>query len=322
MWDFQGYRVFSFGVLMFGILQGVCGVLADTVMVLKVGSSLDLPFQYPIESVLSVQWIFNGKTFAEYSTDQNYTLLESQFSGRLKENNDRVGVTVQDLQPQDSGTFSVAAPSITTQLPTQIFKVYIQIPITAVQIEKNQAWRLSTNSCDVDVKCVALGAESVSYLWSGYKNGSGAQLQFSLSPAEGAVTLNCTAANNVSSSSATETLSCEQSKTSAISLYVWIAVAGGALTVIFVVIAALCYCWRSHKNGSTSEAGNTVYADVNAGPTVQKDKRSESVVNGMTVYETVNDLRVSPEMTIYAKVTLPQHTRVGATSSSPYQQVL
>ncbi|XP_053485578.1 T-lymphocyte surface antigen Ly-9-like [Ictalurus furcatus] len=206
MQDFHGYTVSISGVLLFVLLQGLCVGLSDTVMVLKVGSSLDLPVQYPTESELSVQWIFNGKTFAEYSTDQSYTLLESQFSGRLKEDNDRVGVTVQDLQPQDSGTFSVAAEDTETQLPTQTFKVYIQIPITAVQIEKT--WRLSTNSCDVDVKCAALGAESVSYLWSGYKTGSGAQLQFSLSPAEGAVTLNCTAANNVSSSSATETLSC------------------------------------------------------------------------------------------------------------------
>ncbi|XP_053537514.1 SLAM family member 8-like isoform X1 [Ictalurus punctatus] len=208
MQDFHGYTVSISGVLLFALLQGVCGVLADAVMVLKVGSSLDLPVQYPIESLLLVQWVFNGKIFAEYSTDQSYTLLESQFSGRLKEDNDRVGVTVQDLQPQDSGTFSVTAEGTETQLPTQTFKVYIQIPITAVQIGKNQAWILSTNSCDVDVKCAAPGAESVSYLWSGYKTGSGAQLQFSLSPAEGAVTLNCTAANNVSSSSATETLNC------------------------------------------------------------------------------------------------------------------
>ncbi|KAF4088905.1 hypothetical protein AMELA_G00060060, partial [Ameiurus melas] len=126
MWDFHGYRVSSFGVLMFGILQGVCVGLSDTVMVLKAGSSLDLPVQYPTESVLSVQWIFNGKTFAEYSTDQSYTLLESQFSGRVKEDDDRVGVTVKDLQPQDSGTFSVTAEGTETQLPTQTFKVYIQ----------------------------------------------------------------------------------------------------------------------------------------------------------------------------------------------------
>ncbi|XP_053485584.1 SLAM family member 8-like isoform X2 [Ictalurus furcatus] len=241
MQDFHGYTVSISGVLLFGLLQGVCVGLADTVMVLKAGSSLDLPVQYPIESVLLVQWVFNGKIFAEYSTDQSYTLLESQFSGRLKENNDRVGVTVQDLQPQDSGTFSVAAEDTETQLPTQTFKVYIQIPITAVQTEKT--WRLSTNSCDVDVKCAAPGAESVSYLWSGYKTGSGAQLQFSLSPAEGAVTLNCTAANNVSSSSATETLSCSIKHETQISVLKLISslVAASPYLLVTIILGVKCY---------------------------------------------------------------------------------
>ncbi|XP_053537513.1 CD48 antigen [Ictalurus punctatus] len=221
-------------------------------MVLKVGSSLDLPVQYPIESVLSVQWIFNGKTFAEYSKDQSYTLLESQFRGRLKENNDRVGVTVQDLQPQDSGTFSVTAEGTETQLPTQTFKVYIQIPITSVQIEKT--WRLSTNSCDVDVKCAALGAENVSYLWSGYKTGSGAQLQFSLSPAEGAVTLNCTAANNVSSSSARETLNCSsehpgtETQISVLKLISSL-VAASPYLLVTIILGVKCYRARGHHNG-------------------------------------------------------------------------
>ncbi|XP_053537511.1 uncharacterized protein LOC108267285 [Ictalurus punctatus] len=253
MQDFHGYTVSISGVLLFALLQGVCGVLADTVMVLKAGSSLDLRVQYPIESVLSVQWIFNGKTFAEYSTDQSYTLLESQFSGRLKEDNDRVGVTVQDLQPQESGTFSVYAEDTETQLPAQTFKVYIQIPITAVQIDKNQTWRLSTNSCDVEVKCVALGAESVSFLWSGYKTGSGAQLQFSLSPAEGAVTLNCTAANNVSSSSATETLSCSaehprtETQMSVLKLISSL-VAASSFLLVTIILGVKCYRARGHHN--------------------------------------------------------------------------
>ncbi|KAF4088892.1 hypothetical protein AMELA_G00059940 [Ameiurus melas] len=172
-----------------------------------IGSSLNLTVNYSKQSVSSVWWKFNEKQFAGYSQSQ-YSHENSQFTGRLKEDNDKVGITVQDLQSQDSGTFSVVVDGTERQYPTQMFKVYIQIPITSVHIEKNQTWRLSTNSCDVEVKCAALGAESVSYLWSGYKTGSGAQLQFSLSPAEGAVTLNCTAANNVSSSSATETLSC------------------------------------------------------------------------------------------------------------------
>ncbi|KAB5579078.1 hypothetical protein PHYPO_G00190600 [Pangasianodon hypophthalmus] len=223
MQDYHGYHVsWISGTLMFGILQGVCVVMADqkTVMLHRAtGSSLDFQPEYPNGTVSFAEWKFNEEHFADYTSNRNYSFPASQFSGRLKGNHDKVGVTVQKLQPQDSGVFSVVADGPRGQVPTQIFKVYIEDPITAVQIEKNQTWKVATNSCNVDVKCAALGAESVSYLWSGYKTASGAQLQFSLSPAEGAVTLNCTAANNVSSSSAAETLSCsiEQPKTGTIS---------------------------------------------------------------------------------------------------------
>ncbi|XP_053361218.1 signaling lymphocytic activation molecule [Clarias gariepinus] len=330
MKEYHGHYAFITGVLMYGILQGLCVVLADTnkVMYKATGSSLDLTVKYPKDSVSLVEWFFNGKLFAEYSKSRAYShSLNSQFTGRIKDDNNKVGITVQDLQLQDSGPYSVSIDLTEKQQPTEEFTVYIQNPITAVQIKKNQ-----TNSCDVYMKCAALGAERISYLWSGYKTGSGAQLQFSLSPADGNVTLNCTATNNVSNMTATETLSCSHNNSDHLLLFVvfadtiqsfmWIAIAGGAaFLLVIAVIAAISYWWRSHKGGSVAEIGTTVYADVNNGATAKKDTRSDSVNNGMTVYETVDDLRINPEMTIYAKVTLPQHAKVSATSSSPYQQV-
>ncbi|XP_060765871.1 SLAM family member 8-like [Neoarius graeffei] len=255
MWTFNGYCLYIFVILIFGNLQGVCVVLADTVMKLKAGSSLDLPFQYPVKSGLLIEWAFNENTFAEYSTDQNYTFLESQFTGRLKGDDDKVGVTVQDLQPQDSGTFAVAALGTKPQPPTQIFKVYIQSPITAVQIEKSQTWLTSNNSCEVVVKCAAPGAERVSYSWSGYQTASGAQLQFSLSPAEGAVTLNCTAANSISYSSASETLSCEQSKTRApLSVLKLISSLVAASPYLLATIILGVKCYRAHGHHNSQDA--------------------------------------------------------------------
>ncbi|XP_053537507.1 SLAM family member 8-like [Ictalurus punctatus] len=254
MQDFHGYTVSISGVLLFVLLQGVHAVLANQKTVIRArGSSLNFQPEYPDGTVSFAEWNFNGKKFADYNSNRNYSFPESQFSGRVKENHDRVGVTVQNLQPQDSGTFSVVADGTRGQPPTQTFKVYIEDPITAVQIGKNQTWRLSTNSCDVDVKCAALGAESVSYLWRGYKTGSGAQLQFSLSPAEGAVTLNCTAANNVSSSSATETLSCssEHPGTEApLSVLKLISslVAASPYLLVTIILGVKCYRARGHHN--------------------------------------------------------------------------
>ncbi|XP_060766109.1 CD48 antigen-like isoform X1 [Neoarius graeffei] len=254
MQNFNGYCVSFSGVLLLGVLQGVCVVLADTVMVLKAGSSLDLPLKSPVESGLLVQWAFNKSTFAEYSTDQNYTFLESQFTGRLKGDDDKVGVTVQDLQPQDSGTFVVTGDSIKTQLPAQIFKVYIQSPITAVQIEKTQTWLTSNNSCEVVVKCAAPGAERVSYSWSGYQTASGAQLQFSLSPAEGAVTLNCTAANSISYSSASETLSCSTNTGAPLSVLKLISSLVAASPYLLVTIILGVKCYRAHGHHNSQDA--------------------------------------------------------------------
>ncbi|KAK2860183.1 hypothetical protein Q7C36_004349 [Tachysurus vachellii] len=253
MQDFNGYCVSFSAVLLFGVLQGVCVVLADTntVVYRATGSSLDLTVKHPKESVSEVQWFFNGNVISEYSISEAYSHQESQFTGRLKEDSDKVGVTIQDLQPQDAGKFKVVVDGINTQLPTETFTVYIQNPIISVQIEKNQTWKMSTNSCDVDVKCAALGSESVSYLWSSYKTASGAQLQFTLSPAGGAVTLNCTANNRVSSSSASEILSCSETITEApLSVLKLISslVAACPYLVVTIILCVICFRAQGHHD--------------------------------------------------------------------------
>ncbi|XP_027004021.2 CD48 antigen-like isoform X4 [Tachysurus fulvidraco] len=254
MQDFKGYCVSFSGVLLFGVLQGVCVVLADTntVVYRATGSSLDLTVKYPKDSVSSVEWLFNEKTvISTYSESDGYSHQESQFTGRLKEDSDKVGVTVQDLQPQDAGTFTVEVDGTEEPLPTDIFTVYIQNPIISVQIEKNQTRKMSTNSCDVDVKCAALGSENVSYLWSGYKTASGAQLHFTLSPAGGAVTLNCTAHNRVSSSSASETLSCNETITEiplSVLKLISSLVAACPYLVVTIILCVICFRAQGHHD--------------------------------------------------------------------------
>uniref|UniRef100_A0AAR2KDR9 Ig-like domain-containing protein n=1 Tax=Pygocentrus nattereri TaxID=42514 RepID=A0AAR2KDR9_PYGNA len=53
--------------------------------------------------------------------------------------------------------------------------------------------------------------EKVSYTWSGYKTGSGAELRLTPSPAEGDVTLTCTAANSYSNNTKTTKVTCNPS---------------------------------------------------------------------------------------------------------------
>ncbi|XP_062849693.1 T-lymphocyte surface antigen Ly-9 [Trichomycterus rosablanca] len=283
------------------------------------GSSLDLFLKHPQDSVSNVDWKFNDTTFAEYITDHNVSPVSPRFSGRLKVDQDKVGVTVHDLQLQDSGKYEVMSDGPGGQLDTQVFNVYIQNPITNVKIEKNQTWLVSTNSCMISVSCEALGAENVTYRWSGYKGADGAQLKFSFLPAEEEVTLNCTAANNVSNSSATERLTCTGAEPDDLLLvYIGIgaAAAGGILCVVLLIVTLIC---RRNSGKGEKNDESTVYADVN--DIAGKDGRRISVANGMTIYETVDDVKAAPATTIYARVTLPQDAKVRATTSSPYQQV-
>ncbi|KAI5085251.1 T-lymphocyte surface antigen Ly-9-like [Silurus meridionalis] len=239
--------------------QCMCAVLADTntVMVLKCGSSLKLTLTYPKDSLSFVQWYFNEERFAEYSPSSNYTLQGSQFRGRVKGFHDIVGVTLQDLQLQDSGTFTTVAFGPDDQYPTQKIQVHIQNPITDVRTE-SQMWEVSMNVCFVEMECAAIGAESVSYLWSGYKTASGAHLQFILSPAKGAVTLNCTATNNISSGSASETLRCSTKTGTSVSVLKLISTLIAASPYLLVTVILSVKCYRAHGLCAVLADTNTV----------------------------------------------------------------
>ncbi|XP_062849495.1 uncharacterized protein LOC134311763 [Trichomycterus rosablanca] len=249
MQGFHGSHIPASVLLLFGILQGLC-MLADgntETLYRAAGSSLDLFLKHPKDSVSNVDWLFNYIIFAEY-TGSNVSSVPSWFSGRLKVDSNKIGVTVQDLQLQDSGKYVVMSDGHEEQLDTQVFNVYIQNPITNVTIEKNRMWLVSTNSCMINVRCEALGAESVSYRWSGYKDADGAQLNFSLSPAEEEVTLNCTAPNKVSTSSATERLNCTGAEPEAsLSVLKMISSAVAASPYLLVTFILGVKCYRAHN---------------------------------------------------------------------------
>ncbi|XP_036418215.1 SLAM family member 8-like [Colossoma macropomum] len=176
------------------------------------GSSLILPLGHPEESVSFAQWRYEGKTFAVYRKGQVHITDELQFSGRLKVNSDDLSVEVTDLQLQDSGSYSITAHKSGVQLPTKIINLTVYA-VLKTEIESSQTWVESKNSCEVHLLCKVREAEKVSYTWSGYKTDSGAGLHFTLSPAEGDVTLSCTAANSYSNDTKTMKVTCNPSKT-------------------------------------------------------------------------------------------------------------
>ncbi|KAI4899637.1 hypothetical protein NFI96_008164 [Prochilodus magdalenae] len=171
------------------------GVLADENTVTErraAGSSIILPLGYPKESVVFAEWKYEGRTFALYNEGQLHIINELQFSGRLKLDSDSLSVEVTDLQLRDSGSYSITVYKHGAQPPTKMISLTVYGPLK-IKIESSQTWVESTDSCEVHLLCRAGEDQSVSYTWSGYKTESGAELHFTLSPADGDVTLNCTA---------------------------------------------------------------------------------------------------------------------------------
>ncbi|KAI4896467.1 hypothetical protein NFI96_032156, partial [Prochilodus magdalenae] len=113
----------------------------------------------------------------------------------------------------DSGSYSIVVAKSGAQLShTKIINLTVYV-VLRIEIESSQTWVESTDSCKVHLVCRAPEDQSVSYTWSGYKNESGAELHFTLSPADGDVTLNCTAVGRFENGTKTTRVKCSPNKT-------------------------------------------------------------------------------------------------------------
>uniref|UniRef100_A0A9J7WVJ5 Ig-like domain-containing protein n=1 Tax=Cyprinus carpio carpio TaxID=630221 RepID=A0A9J7WVJ5_CYPCA len=309
------------GVLLVFFLQGSCAD-PDVEVHKAVGDSLELIADYPKKD-LKVQWRYNQIAFAEYQNDDFQKVKSELFNNRLKMNKNNISVTVTDLTLQDSGRFSIVAESKSEQYKSKHFVLHVHDLIREVQIEDSYVWLQSKNLCMFHLRCVASGDPSPSYSWISPQT-QGPQLNINLSLTESA-TLNCTANNTVSIKYTTKTVVCKSDNLTSGFGQEYVLIAAGVCIVAVVIFSgavAVCCRWRKNKGQGESEDGITVYEDVNTDGAAKK--RSESVVNGMTIYETVDDTKLSQILpqTLYDKISFQRHPEVSTSTSSPYQEVL
>uniref|UniRef100_A0A3B1K8Y6 SLAM family member 8-like n=1 Tax=Astyanax mexicanus TaxID=7994 RepID=A0A3B1K8Y6_ASTMX len=209
------YCILYSGAVLLLLGYGVCVLAEERTQSERraaAGSSLILPLGHPTDSVLYAEWRYNTKVFAIYRNKKIAITNKLQFSGRLKVNNDDLVVKVMNLQLSDSGRYKILAlSSWGEQLPTKtiILTVY---DVIKVEIKSEHTWKAATNSCDVSLLCRASEDQTVSYRWRGFKEQDGAQLNFTLKPEEGDVTLNCSASGSTGSGSNTTTVKCTPEK--------------------------------------------------------------------------------------------------------------
>lgn len=326
---FQSSCCSIIGALLLFLLHGSCAGGDVKVVHKAVGDSLDLPANQPQADV--VGWRFNGQIFAEYDKDQFKQVSTSLFSERIKKHNDNISITIENLKHQDSGNFTIVIEGKVGgeggQFPTKLIVLHVHDPIKDVKIQSNMFW-LSKN-CTIHLRCETTNDVNSSYSWiidDQGNGGLGPQLNISLHPA-GSSRVSCTANNTVSSKKAETTIVCTEEPKYTLSAgfrqELWLTVGIGIL-VVFILsgIIVVCFQWRKRKGQTESETGITVYEDVH--PEGPAKKRSESVVNGMSIYETVDDIKVNKNLpqTLYDKINYQRHPTVSATTSSPYQEVL
>ncbi|XP_051575345.1 uncharacterized protein si:cabz01074944.1 isoform X2 [Myxocyprinus asiaticus] len=296
---FRGSCCSIFGVILFFLLRGSCGdSKAVNIEHKAVGSSLHLMLDHPKENYTLVQWKLNETVFAEYYESNLKILTPKLFARRLRMNLSDLSLTVEELKFQDSGIFSIVAEGHHTQYETKCIVLHVHDLIRDVQIKSNSTWQQSKNMCTFHLQCLVLGDRNPSYSWSGLYVGSEQYLQFSLNP-EVSNTFNCTANNSVSIKTATMNVKCSEESISNITglpQYLLIAVGTGIMGTVILSGITAAYCRWRHKGIGDSEEGITVYEDVKPGGTAEKVKRSESIVNGMSIYETVDDTKVISNM--------------------------
>uniref|UniRef100_A0A3B1KA67 Ig-like domain-containing protein n=1 Tax=Astyanax mexicanus TaxID=7994 RepID=A0A3B1KA67_ASTMX len=201
---------------------GVC-VLAEEKTALErraaAGSSFILPLGNQTDSVSYAQWKYKEQSFAIYRNKKIAITNVLQFSGRLKVNSDYLSVEVMNLQLSDSGRYNIITQSSSgKQLPTEMIILTVY-DVVKVEIKSEQTWKAATNSCDVHLLCRASEDQTVFYRWRGFKEEDGAQLNFTLKPEEGDVTLNCSASGSNGNGSNTTTVKCTPKTTPTGNLY-------------------------------------------------------------------------------------------------------
>ncbi|XP_038852071.1 natural killer cell receptor 2B4-like [Salvelinus namaycush] len=292
------------------------GVGVPLIINKRVGDSVELLAGIENGHFKSLEWKYRGKVIAEFNSEVVYS-PGSQFEGRLKMNNKNVSLTVRELTLQDSGDFLLTGEGDKGQIDSKTITLKVHEPISKVAIQTDVKL-LANHSCTVRLVCNVSCYPNITYTWERDNEiyGDAQQIHFSLSPAERNISVKCNASNLVSWKTASATVKCRNDTTTPeyvtglawYTIYIRVSV-GGAVVLILIVAVAVCYC-RGRSN-TADLTDNTIYADT----------RSNSQVNPISIYETVNDLvipRLNKPQTLYDKITfgLPEGP------PCPYQKVL
>ncbi|KAM9406420.1 SLAM family member 8-like [Salvelinus alpinus] len=309
------------GILLLLLSNLHYGVGVPLIINKRVGDSVELLAGIENGHLKSLVWKYMEKEIVEFNTEAVYSPA-SQFEGRLKMNTKNFSLTVRELTLQDSGDFLLTGEGDKGQIGSKTITLKVHEPISKVAIQTDIKL-LANHSCTIRLVCNVSCYHNITYTWERDNEiyGDAQQIYFSLSPAERNISVKCNATNLVSWKTASATVKCSNDTTTPglawYTIYIGVSV-GGAVVLILTVAVAVCYC--RGRNNTEDLTDNTIYADV-MDNTRSRDTRSNSQVNPISIYETVNDLvipRLNKPQTLYDKITFGRPEG----PQSPYQEVL
>ncbi|XP_055757082.1 uncharacterized protein LOC129835470 [Salvelinus fontinalis] len=269
------------GIVLLSILHYGVGI---SLFNKAVGDSVELPSGLEREGIKSMEWKYKKMVIAEF--DGYVSLPRSQFKGRLEMNDSNFSLTIQELSLQDSGEFLVSAASNKGgQIPTKTIHLQVHANLSYTWERGNETYR------------------------------DAQQIHFSLSPADGDISVTCNASNPVSEKSASATVKCSNDTTTPeydtwMKWYrIYIVVPVGVTVVLILTVAVVVYYCRGRCNTAALTED-----------TRMKDTRINSQV--ISIYENVEDLavpRLNKPQTLYDKITFGRQRE---TPCSSYQEVL
>lgn len=296
----------------------LCGVDASQTYINKfVGETVEFPSDITT-SISYLKWTYQNKKIAGYDVNSKDGIkVVHHFNGRLNLSTSNYNLKVGNLTLQDEGVFQVTGDNTDgSQISTKTYTLHVHESILKEPIFINHpaTWH-ANQSCSVFLECNSQGYSNVSYNWTieGQKY-IGAQIHFLLQPPGADTNVTCITYNSLSNTSASITVKCTQTSPGPMWYVNYVAIPLGGTVVLALIIAAIAYCCRRHRNDSTDadiDGNNTIYADVNE--SIDLKNRSSSVTNPNSIYETVDCVNtpVQPKPhTIYDKIQFERQTNV------------
>uniref|UniRef100_A0A673WAD7 SLAM family member 8-like n=1 Tax=Salmo trutta TaxID=8032 RepID=A0A673WAD7_SALTR len=240
------------GILLLSILHyGICADVPPKDLYGLKGGSVCLAVAETPQELQRQSWKVNSTIIV---VDKK---VSPKYQEKVEYNPLNHSLCIKNLSEKDWGTY-IATYNKNWEEWTTTYRLTVQEPISKVEIQK-EIKLFANQSCSVWLLCNVSVGSNLSYTWERgnetYRDDQ--QIHFSLSPADGDISVTCNASNQFSWNSASTTVKCSNDTTTP--GLVWCSI---CIVVVLILIVAVAVYYRRGRRNMVVQIDNTIYADV------------------------------------------------------------